>query len=122
MIPSCEQDENGKIIRIPHSGFVHENIEYTLVGFGKLDKRIYTIPQKIEEEAKKLLGTAAQFRYTQDMKQRLSTALKATAWKEIKEKFQALRATGNYGPVQAFQAALEPPEQETKQSEEFGAY
>jgi len=121
IIPTGARGDDGKAVRIPHSGFVYDNVEYTLVGFGRLDKPIYSIPSDIEKEARKMLGNAAMFQFTADRKMSLSTALKKTPWKEIKEEISRLRATGNYGPVQAFDAALQPAE-EQPDDDDFGAY
>lgn len=114
MIPTGERDESGQTIRIPHTGFIHDNVEYILVGFGTLDKRVYTIPREIDQDVKKMLGNSQFFLYTNDLKERLSKALSTRSWKEIKAKAKSLKETGNYGPLQALQAALEDdPEPES---------
>ena len=72
MIPTGDRNESGETIRIPHSGFVHDNVEYKLVGFGKLDKRKYDIPSQVEKDILKLLGDKGRWFYTEELKLEIS--------------------------------------------------
>ena len=123
MIPTGDRNESGETIRIPHSGFVHDNVEYKLVGFGKLDKRKYDIPSQVEKDIQKLLGDKGRWFYTEELKLEISKSLKATAWSETMKRIKELRATGNYGPFQAIKEAVKVEEKkEEEQTEDFGAY
>jgi len=99
---------DGSGTRIPHSGFVYGDIEYELVGFGKIDKKpVISLPPEVDLWLRKELKAGYTFNVTPEMKSLVIQRLTVTRFVDLKKEYQAYRNEGA-GPVQALKYVIDP--------------
>lgn len=89
--------------RVPHTGAIIDGVEYTLIGFGKLDKRpAAVIPAKVDADIRKFMGKAYIFNFGNDLKFAVAKKLKDHKWPELHARLKRLKNDGA-GAVGAMQ-------------------